>query len=129
MSAIPHAPPAADAIVSRHGFFSRYLREISVANHDLNCSQGYVDRPSVDCLGVRDASKSRAVHPPPRRGIKSGGRVYLHSRNKDFSAKCPAVVEALATMPDETGIDGELVAIIRNTGLSHREPDEVAADQ
>ena len=29
MSVIPHAAPA--AIASRHGFFSRYLREISVA--------------------------------------------------------------------------------------------------
>jgi bifunctional non-homologous end joining protein LigD len=45
-------------------------------------------------------------------GIKSGGRVYLRSRNdKDFNAKYPAIVQALAAMPDETVIDGEIVAL------------------
>jgi bifunctional non-homologous end joining protein LigD len=44
--------------------------------------------------------------------IKSGGRVHLRSRNdKDFSKKYPAIVQALAAMPDETVIDGELVAL------------------
>jgi ATP-dependent DNA ligase len=45
-------------------------------------------------------------------GIKSGGRVHLRSRNnKDFNAKYPAIVQALAAMPDETVIDGEIVAL------------------
>jgi ATP-dependent DNA ligase len=44
--------------------------------------------------------------------IKSGGRVHLRSRNdKDFNATYPAIVQALAGMPDETVIDGEIVAI------------------
>lgn len=44
--------------------------------------------------------------------IKTGGRVFLRSRNnKDFNAKYPAIVQALATIPDETVIDGELVAV------------------
>ena len=44
--------------------------------------------------------------------IKSGGRVYLRSRNdKDFNTKYPAIVRALAAMPDETVIDGEIVAL------------------
>jgi len=44
--------------------------------------------------------------------IKSGGRVHLRSRNdKDFNAKYPAIVQALAAMPDETVIDGEIVAL------------------
>lgn len=44
--------------------------------------------------------------------IKSGGRVKLRSRNdKDFNAKYPAIVKALAAMLDETVIDGEIVAL------------------
>jgi bifunctional non-homologous end joining protein LigD len=44
--------------------------------------------------------------------IKTGGRVHLRSRNdKDFTARYPAVVHALAAMPDEIVIDGEIVAL------------------
>jgi bifunctional non-homologous end joining protein LigD len=45
-------------------------------------------------------------------GFKTGGNVYLRSRNnKDFSAKYAAIVKALAPMPDESVIDGEIVAL------------------
>ncbi|MGA2114861.1 MAG: non-homologous end-joining DNA ligase [Bryobacteraceae bacterium] len=44
--------------------------------------------------------------------IKSAGKVRLRSRNdKDFNARYPAVVNALAAMPDETVTDGEVVAL------------------
>jgi bifunctional non-homologous end joining protein LigD len=44
--------------------------------------------------------------------IKSGGKVELRSRNnKDFNRKYPTIVKALAAMPDETVIDGEVVAL------------------
>jgi len=44
--------------------------------------------------------------------IKTGGKVQLRSRNdNDFSARYPGIVKALATMPDETVIDGEVVAL------------------
>src|ERR1022692_1453435 len=44
--------------------------------------------------------------------FKTGGSVHLRSRNdKDFGAKYPAIVKALAAMPDETVIDGEIVAL------------------
>jgi DNA ligase D-like protein (predicted ligase) len=44
--------------------------------------------------------------------IKSGGRVQLRSRNdNDFNSKYPGIVKALAPMPDETVIDGEVVAL------------------
>ena len=44
--------------------------------------------------------------------IKSGGRVHIRSRNDtDFNAKYPGIARALAVMPDETVIDGEIVAL------------------
>jgi bifunctional non-homologous end joining protein LigD len=44
--------------------------------------------------------------------VKSDGRVNLRSRNdKDFSSRYLAIVQALGAMPDETVIDGELVAV------------------
>ena len=44
--------------------------------------------------------------------IKTNGRVQLRSRhNKDFNTKYAAVVSALATLPDETVVDGEVVAL------------------
>jgi len=43
--------------------------------------------------------------------MKSGGRVHLRSRNdKDFNSKYPAIVQALAALPEETVIDGEVIA-------------------
>jgi len=45
-------------------------------------------------------------------GIKSDGKVRLRSRNdKDFNRRYPAVVNALAGLPDETVVDGEIVAL------------------
>src|ERR1700722_6467670 len=44
--------------------------------------------------------------------IKSCGKVQLRSRNdNDFNSRYPAIVRALAPMPDETVIDGEVVAL------------------
>ena len=44
--------------------------------------------------------------------FKTGARVHLRSRNdNDFSARYPSVVRGLAKMPDDTVIDGELVAL------------------
>src|SRR5688572_15595485 len=43
--------------------------------------------------------------------FKSRGKVYLRSRNdNDFAVRYPAVVEGLVGLPDETVIDGEVVA-------------------
>ena len=43
--------------------------------------------------------------------INSAGRVQLRSRNdNDFSVRYPAIVKALAPLP-ETVIDGEVVAV------------------
>jgi ATP-dependent DNA ligase len=44
--------------------------------------------------------------------FKSGGKVHLRSRNdKDFRAKYPVVTKALQKLPDETIVDGEVVAM------------------
>src|SRR5262245_11236848 len=43
--------------------------------------------------------------------IKTLGKVHLRSRNEnDFTGKYPLVAKALSSLPDETVIDGELVA-------------------
>ena len=45
-------------------------------------------------------------------GIKTDGKVHLRSRNnKDFNSRYPGIATALGTLPDETVIDGELVAL------------------
>jgi DNA ligase D-like protein (predicted ligase) len=42
---------------------------------------------------------------------KRGGQVYLRSRNdNDFSGRYPGIVKALAKLPDDTVIDGEVIA-------------------
>jgi len=44
--------------------------------------------------------------------FKTGGKVHLRSRNdKDFSTTYTAIVKALSELPDETVIDGEIVAL------------------
>ncbi len=44
--------------------------------------------------------------------IKSNGKAHLRSRNnKSFDNRYPEIVKALASMPDETVIDGEVVAL------------------
>ena len=44
--------------------------------------------------------------------IRGGGKVQLRSRNNnDFTTRYPSIVRALASMRDETVIDGEVVAL------------------
>src|SRR5271163_1926393 len=44
--------------------------------------------------------------------FKTRNRVHLRSRNgKDFAQRYPALVRALEPLPDETVVDGEIVAL------------------
>jgi DNA ligase D-like protein (predicted ligase) len=44
--------------------------------------------------------------------FKSAGKIHLRSRNdKDFNQRYPAIANALAKMPNETVIDGEIVSL------------------
>lgn len=44
--------------------------------------------------------------------IKTAGKVHLRSRSdNDFNARYPQIVNALLPMPDDTVIDGEVVAL------------------
>jgi DNA ligase D-like protein (predicted ligase) len=48
-------------------------------------------------------------------GLKNDGAPRLYSRNgKDFSSRFPSVTRALDALPDETLIDGEVVAVDEN---------------
>ncbi len=47
-----------------------------------------------------------------RLAFKNGGKVHLRSRNdNDFNARYPGIVKALAPLPKDTLIDGEVVAL------------------
>jgi DNA ligase D-like protein (predicted ligase) len=44
--------------------------------------------------------------------FKSRGKVFIRSRNdKDFNSKFPSIVKALSALPDQTIIDGQIVAL------------------
>ena len=44
--------------------------------------------------------------------IKTGGRIQLRSRNNnDFSLRYPSIAKALSSLPNETVVDGEVVAL------------------
>ena len=44
--------------------------------------------------------------------FKTGGKIHLRSRNdNDFSIRYSGVVKGLAKLPDETVIDGEVIAV------------------
>src|SRR6202050_680795 len=61
--------------------------------------------------------------------FKTGGKVQLRSRNdNDFNGRYPGIVKALAAMPDETVIDGEVVALDADSRPSIQYPPELLLD-
>jgi ATP-dependent DNA ligase len=60
----------------------------------------------------RSAVRAEIDRVPRPRAIKRDGKVYLRSRNdNDFNKRYPGIVKAHAPMPDDTVIDGEVVAL------------------
>src|ERR1700733_10478078 len=44
--------------------------------------------------------------------FKTGGKLQLRSRNdNDFTLRYPSIAKALAPLPDDTSVDGEIVAL------------------
>jgi bifunctional non-homologous end joining protein LigD len=44
--------------------------------------------------------------------FKTGGQIHLRSRNdNDFNGRYPSIVKAMEAMPEDTVIDGEVVAL------------------
>src|SRR3984885_6769357 len=44
--------------------------------------------------------------------FKTGGKLQLRSRNdNDFALRYPSIAKALASLPDDTAVDGEIVAL------------------
>ena len=58
--------------------------------------------------------------------FKVSGKLHLRSRNnKDFSVRYASVVEGLATLPDDTMLDGEVVALDESGRPSFQRPVEL----
>src|SRR6202451_4216195 len=44
--------------------------------------------------------------------FKTGGKLFLRSRNdNDFALRYPSIAKALASLPEDTAVDGEIVAL------------------
>lgn len=62
--------------------------------------------------------------------FKTGGRVHLRSRNdNDFSVRYLGIVKALAPIPDDTVIDGEVVALDADGKSSFNNPQNFGSGQ
>ena len=58
---------------------------------------------------------SRLTATAPSFAFKTGGILHVRSRNdNDFASRYPAIVQGLSKLPNETVIDGELVALDGN---------------
>ena len=62
--------------------------------------------------------------------MKSGGNLFLLSRRqKSFSKQFPLIHEALADLPDNTVVDGEIVALDKSGLRADKRPKDVVREQ
>jgi DNA ligase D-like protein (predicted ligase) len=91
--------PASDCRMAQEKITARFIEPML-----LRATEQLPDGPQFAYELKLDGFRAQA--------IKSGGKVHLRSRNdKDFNRKYPTIVKALAAIPDETVIDGEVVAL------------------
>jgi bifunctional non-homologous end joining protein LigD len=90
-----HPPDVKKDAPTRAGFIEPMLL---LSSEDLPDGPGWIRELKLDGY--------RAI------AFKTAGRIHLRSRNdKDFDGHYPQIVRALQSMPDETVIDGEIVAV------------------
>ena len=89
-------------------------RDTANKNRDCACSGKVRIEEWIVAADIYEGSISPEIKLDGYRAlaIKSGGKVQLRSRNdNDFTGRYSSIAAALGAMPDETVLDGEVVAL------------------
>jgi hypothetical protein len=109
---LQNARDPAPAFVAAHNFPVGVMQHAATVAHCRAASRG----PDEVAEGIDAVLQGHQVHILTYNlagaDVDSGQTKTLRSRNdNDFNARYPGIVKALAPMPDETIIDGEVVAL------------------